>query len=117
VENNNVHAANATLTAGTLAKIRTRGMNKGIVCSNEEVWYQPLTKVGPSCRPMRLPTISGRGSRNEMVQPRQRSRFRRRLPGVRVTQQQFREPARHGPGLSRRLYYAPVQRLSGAAIQ
>ena len=47
VDNNNVHAANATLTAGTLANIRTRGMAKGDhICSNEEVWYRPLTKVG-----------------------------------------------------------------------
>jgi hypothetical protein len=46
VENHNVHAANATLTAGTLASIKTRAINGGDhICSNEEVWYLPLTKV------------------------------------------------------------------------
>jgi len=46
VENNNVHAANATLTAGTLASVKTRAINgKDHICSNEEVWYLPLTKV------------------------------------------------------------------------
>jgi hypothetical protein len=47
VEDNNVHAANATLTAGSLASIKTRAITgKDHICSNEEVWYLPLTKVG-----------------------------------------------------------------------
>ena len=46
LEENNVHMAAATLKAGNLAAIRTRAMNKkDHVCSNEEVWYLPLTKV------------------------------------------------------------------------
>jgi hypothetical protein len=46
VENDNVHSAAATLRAGELATIRTRAMNsKDHICSNEEVWYLPLTKV------------------------------------------------------------------------
>jgi hypothetical protein len=46
VEDDNVHSAAATLKAGDLATIRTRAMNKkDHVCSNEEVWYLPLTKV------------------------------------------------------------------------
>ena len=47
VEDGNVHTATATLTAGTLAKIQTRAITKGDhICSNEQVWYLPLTKVG-----------------------------------------------------------------------
>ena len=46
IENGNVHGATARLTAGSLAEIRTRGMNAtDHVCGNEEVWYQPLTKL------------------------------------------------------------------------
>jgi hypothetical protein len=46
LEDDNVHSAAATLQAGDLATIRTRAMNKkDHVCSNEEVWYLPLTKV------------------------------------------------------------------------
>ncbi len=46
LEDNNVHTASATLQAGDFATIRTRAMNsKDHVCSNEEVWYLPLTKV------------------------------------------------------------------------
>lgn len=45
-ENNDVHSGKAVLTAGTLAKIQTRAINSGDhICSNEEMWYQPLTKV------------------------------------------------------------------------
>jgi hypothetical protein len=47
VKDNNAHSATATLTAGSLATIKTRAMSKkDHVCSNEEVWYLPLTKVG-----------------------------------------------------------------------
>lgn len=46
LEDDNVHTAGVTLQAGNLATIRTRAMNaKDHVCSNEEVWYLPLTKV------------------------------------------------------------------------
>ncbi len=46
IEDNNVHSATAKLTAGTMATIETRAMaSKDAHCSNEEVWYQPLTKV------------------------------------------------------------------------
>jgi hypothetical protein len=41
-----VHNATARLTAGALASIQTRAIHKkDHVCSNEEVWYLPLTKV------------------------------------------------------------------------
>ncbi|MBM3796633.1 MAG: DUF1326 domain-containing protein [Acidobacteria bacterium] len=46
LENESVHEATATLQAGKLATIRTRAIGKkDHVCSNEEVWYLPLTKV------------------------------------------------------------------------
>jgi hypothetical protein len=77
VENNNVHAANATLTAGTLANIRTRGMAKGDhVCSNEEVWYQPLTKVGHFMPAYTLAhTYKGEGLGTKWSSPDKRSAF------------------------------------------
>jgi hypothetical protein len=47
VAGNDVHSATATLTAGSMATIQTRAIgNKDHFCSNEEVWYLPLTKVG-----------------------------------------------------------------------
>jgi len=45
-ENNDLHTRNATLTAGTLAKIQTRAISAGDkVCAHEETWYNPLTKL------------------------------------------------------------------------
>jgi hypothetical protein len=46
IQNNNVHTAAAKLTAGSLASIHTRAMSENDhVCRNEDVWYQPLSKV------------------------------------------------------------------------
>ena len=46
VENNNIHSRNATLTAGTLASIRTRALTtQDQICHNEQTWYPPLTDV------------------------------------------------------------------------
>lgn len=46
VEGNNIHAAAASLSAGTLAAIKTRAVNEGDqICHNEVAWYPPLTKV------------------------------------------------------------------------
>lgn len=46
VADNNIHSATATLKAGALAEITTRAINSGDhICTNEEVWYQPLTKL------------------------------------------------------------------------
>jgi hypothetical protein len=45
-ENNDMHSMKATLKAGDIAKLQTRAaMKDDHVCKNEEVWYQPLTKV------------------------------------------------------------------------
>jgi len=44
--NGDLHSMRATLTAGDVAKIQTRALNENDhLCRNEEVWYQPLTKV------------------------------------------------------------------------
>src|SRR5271165_5532219 len=46
IENNDLHSRNASLTAGSLAKIETRAMTEGDqICHNEEVWYQPLSRT------------------------------------------------------------------------
>ena len=46
VKNNNIHSATATLKAGALAEVTTRAIHDGDhICTNEEVWYQPLTKL------------------------------------------------------------------------
>lgn len=45
-EKNNLHSVRATMKAGDLAKIETRPIQDGDHhCSNEEVWYAPLTKL------------------------------------------------------------------------
>ena len=46
IENDNIHSRNATLTAGTLATIKTRALTDGDqICHNETTWYPPLTAV------------------------------------------------------------------------
>jgi len=46
MKDNNLHSVRATLKAGNVASIVTRPIQDGDHhCSNEEVWYQPLTKV------------------------------------------------------------------------
>ncbi len=46
LENNDLHSMKASLVAGKLARIQTRALNAGDhLCSNEEVWYSPLTKL------------------------------------------------------------------------
>ncbi len=46
VEGHSIHEARVSLTAGSLAAIKTRGLRAGDhVCSNEETWYPPLTRL------------------------------------------------------------------------
>jgi len=46
VKNGNIHGGTAKLTAGSVVTIRTRAFNDNDhVCGNEEVWYEPLTKL------------------------------------------------------------------------
>ena len=45
-EDGNLHSMKASLTTGGLATIETRPISEGDhICHNEEVWYQPLTKL------------------------------------------------------------------------
>lgn len=76
-QNGNLHTMNATLTAGSLAKIETRAMNEGDhVCRNEEVWYQPLN---PTDHAMAAVTVShdfkGDGLGVKWSSPGKRSAF------------------------------------------
>ena len=77
IQDNNVHTAAATLTAGTLATIQTRAIGqKDHVCANEEVWYLPLTKVQHA-----MPAVSiahefkGSGLNSTWSSPDKRSAF------------------------------------------
>ncbi|MEO7144502.1 MAG: DUF1326 domain-containing protein [Bryobacteraceae bacterium] len=46
VKDGNVHSGVASLTAGNLATVQTRALDDADhICHNEEVWYQPLTKL------------------------------------------------------------------------
>lgn len=77
LEHGNVHSAKASLTAGELAKIQTRAINAGDhICSNEEVWYLPLTKVGHAMPAYALAhSFQGRGLGTIWKAPGQRSAF------------------------------------------
>jgi hypothetical protein len=76
-ENNNLHSAKAVLTAGNLAKIATRPINNGDhLCSNEEVWYEPLTKVDHAMPAYALAhSYSGKGLNTVWSSPEKRSAF------------------------------------------
>jgi len=76
-ENNDLHSMKATLTAGTLAKIQTRGMNEGDhICRNEEVWYQPLNKTTHSMPVYALAhSFQGQGLGSTWSSPDKRSSF------------------------------------------
>ncbi|MFZ0936788.1 MAG: DUF1326 domain-containing protein [Bryobacteraceae bacterium] len=46
IDNGNIHGGAATLTAGTLATIRTRALSSGDhICGNEGVFYPPLNRL------------------------------------------------------------------------
>lgn len=46
VEGGSIHEARVTMTAGTLAEIRTRAMEEGDhTCGHEVPWYEPLAKT------------------------------------------------------------------------
>ncbi len=46
VTGSDIHGAEVTLSAGTLARLKTRAIQKGDhICSNEEVFYAPLSKL------------------------------------------------------------------------
>jgi len=63
--------------ARTLAKIQTRAMNEGDhICRNEEVWYQPLTKVAHAMPVYALAhDFKGQGLGTTWSRPDKRSSF------------------------------------------
>jgi hypothetical protein len=76
LENNHL-AGKGSFTAGDVAKIETRGLNKGdCVCTNEMVFYQPLNKVA-DFSPAYSNTLSytGDGLDNTFTMHNQRSAF------------------------------------------
>lgn len=64
-------------TAGEIAKIETRGMRRGdCVCTNEIVFYQPLTKVADFSPAYSLThSFTGEGLNNKWTSHGQRSSF------------------------------------------
>ncbi|MFN3325301.1 MAG: DUF1326 domain-containing protein [Bryobacteraceae bacterium] len=77
ITDNNVHTASAKLSAGTLANISTRALNDGDhICTNEEVWYQPLTKVDHAMPAYTLAhNFTGSGLGTTWSNPEKRSAF------------------------------------------
>ena len=77
LEDGNVHSATATLKAGELAKVQTRAINKADhFCTNEEVWYLPLTKVGHAMPAVALTNAyQGSGLNTRWTNHDQRSAF------------------------------------------
>ena len=77
VSDNNIHSASATLTAGTLAKIQTRAIDsRDHLCSNEETWYRPLTKVEHAMPAYALAhSFKGKGLDTTWSSPEKRSAF------------------------------------------
>lgn len=76
-EGHNLHAARATLTAGTLAKIQTRALADGDhICHNEEVWYKPLTRLDNAMPAFTVAhDFRGRGLDTVWSSPDKRSAF------------------------------------------
>jgi len=77
IANNDLHAKNATLTAGLLAKIRTRAMAENDqICHNEEVWYQPLSRTSHAMPAYALAhSYEGKGLGVTWSSPDKRSAF------------------------------------------
>jgi len=77
LENGDVHSLKATLTAGTLAKIQTRAMHEGDqLCRNEDIWYDPLTKVSHAMPALTLAhSFSGSGLGTHWSSPYKRSAY------------------------------------------
>ena len=76
-EGKDLHAAKATLTAGSLAKIQTRAIHDGDhLCSNEITWYGPLTKLNHAMPAYTLAhSFAGKGLDTTWSSPEKRSAF------------------------------------------
>jgi len=74
---NDIHSMRADLTAGNLAKISTRALREGDhTCRNEEVWYQPLTKLNHAMPAYALANqFRGTGLDSTWSSPDKRSAF------------------------------------------
>ena len=72
-----IHAAQAKLLAGELARIETRALNDGDhICTNEEVWYRPLTSLDHAMPAYTLAhSFQGKGLGTQWNLPGQRSAF------------------------------------------
>ena len=77
VEGGGMHSTSATLSAGELAEIRTRAINASDhICSNEEMWYLPLTKVKHAMPAYTLAhSYQGDGLNTRWSTPDQRSAY------------------------------------------
>jgi hypothetical protein len=72
-----IHGAKASLKAGNLAEVTTRAINDGDhICTNEEVWYQPLTKLDHAMPAYSLShSYKGDGLNTTWSSPDKRSAF------------------------------------------
>ncbi len=77
VKDGNVHEGVATMTAGTLATIRTRALGEGDnICGNEQTWYPPLNKTTHAMPAFALADdFSGKGLDTVWKSPYKRSAF------------------------------------------
>lgn len=77
LKDNNLHTVRATLRAGNVASIVTRPIQDGDHhCSNEEVWYQPLTKVDHFMAGVTIAhDYKGKGLNTTWSSPAKRSAF------------------------------------------
>ena len=77
IEGESIHGAKVSFTAGTLASIRTRGIQEGDNhCSHEVVWYKPLSQTDHA-----MPAVAtehrfnGQGLNSTWSSPDKRSAF------------------------------------------
>jgi hypothetical protein len=77
VANNDLHSMKVNLKAGNLANIQTRALSeKDHICRNEEVWYQPLTKLQHAMPAYAVAhTFNGQGLGTTWSSPDKRSAF------------------------------------------
>jgi hypothetical protein len=78
VDGSSIHDAKTTLTAGNLARIQTRGIEKrdAICHSNEEIWYAPLTRLDHAMPAYSIAhTYRGEGLDATWSSPEKRSAF------------------------------------------
>ena len=73
----NLHNAKAKLSAGTLAAIQTRAINSNDhLCTNEETWYGPLTKLSHAMPAYALAhEFTGKDLNTTWSSPEKRSAF------------------------------------------